>query len=146
MWLRRLVLMRSRRGLFAGSRIHLNPVRILNGDSSGGQCRRDPCGFENRFELAGADDCINLGNVLADLISVALHQASGDDQLSCRAGSLEASHLENRIHRLLLGRVDKTAGVYDQDFSLFRMGGQSRAGAIEQAHHHLGVDEVFGAA
>ena len=28
---------------------------------------------------------------------------------------------------------------------IFRPSGETRAGAIEQAHHHLGIDEVFGA-
>ena len=57
-----------------------------------------------------------------------------------------AGHFENGVDRLLLGRVDEGAGVDDEDFGLFGMGGEPRAGAVEQAHHHLGVDEVFGAA
>ena len=40
----------------------------------------------------------------------------------------------------------KRAGVDDEDFGLVDVGGEARAGAVEQAHHDLGVDEVFGAA
>jgi hypothetical protein len=40
----------------------------------------------------------------------------------------------------------KRAGVDDEDFGFFGVGGEARAGAVEQAHHDLGVDEVLGAA
>ncbi len=107
---------------------------------------RQARGFENRFQLAGADYGVDFGNVLANLVAIALDQASGDDELFGRAGGLVARHLENGVDRFLLGGVDKAAGVHDQDFGLFRTRGQARTGAVEQAHHHLGVDEVFGAA
>ena len=102
--------------------------------------------FENGFDLAGADDGVHLGNVLPNLVAVALDQAAGDDQLFGRAGGFVAGHLQNRIDRLLLGRVDEAAGVDDEDFGLFGMGGQAGASARQQAHHHLGIDEVFRAA
>ena len=57
-----------------------------------------------------------------------------------------SGHLQYRVDRLLLGRVDEAAGVDDEDLGLFGMGGEASAGAVEQAHHHLRVDEVFGAA
>jgi hypothetical protein len=56
-----------------------------------------------------------------------------------------AGHFEDGVDRLLLGCVDEAAGIYDEDFRLFWMGGEARAGAVEQAHHDLGIDEVFGA-
>jgi len=36
--------------------------------------------FENGFDLAGADHGVHLGNVLLNLVAVALDQAAGDDQ------------------------------------------------------------------
>ena len=62
------------------------------------------------------------------------------------ARGLVAGHFQNGVDGLLLGGVDEGAGVDDEDFGLFGMSGQARAGAVEQAHHHLGVNEVFGAA
>ena len=41
---------------------------------------------------------------------------------------------------------DETAGVDDEDVGIVDVSGEARAGAIEQAHHDLGIDEVFGAA
>ena len=57
-----------------------------------------------------------------------------------------ASHLEDGVDGFLLGGVDEGAGVDDEDVGLVDVSGEARAGAIEQAHHDLGVDEVFGAA
>ena len=49
-------------------------------------------------------------------------------------------------NRFLLGRIDEGTGVHDKDFGVFRAGSEARAGAVEEAHHDFGVDEVFGAA
>ena len=57
-----------------------------------------------------------------------------------------AGHLKDGVDRFLLGRVNKAAGIDDQDVGLFRVRSKARAGAVEKAHHYLGVDEVFGAA
>ena len=122
------------------------PVRMLKGERSARGGHRQAGGFENRLQFAGADHGVHFGNALPDFVAVALHQAAGDDELFGRAGGLVARHLENGVDRLLLGGVDEAAGVDDEDFGLFGMGGQARAGAVEQAHHDLGVDEVFGAA
>ncbi len=103
-------------------------------------------GCEDRFQLAGADDGVDFRNVLPDFVAVALDQAAGDDEFLRRAGGLVAGHLEDGVDRLLLGGVDKLAGIDDEDLGLFGMCGEARAGAVEQAHHDLGVDEVFGAA
>ena len=55
-------------------------------------------------------------------------------------------HLEDGIDGLLLGGVDEGAGVDDQDFCVFGVVGELGAGAMEQAHHDLGVDQILGAA
>jgi hypothetical protein len=87
-------------------------------------------------------------NVLADLIAIPLHQAAGDDEAlgAAAALALVLHHLKDGIDRLLLGRVDEAAGVDDEDVRVFGPRCQLAAGAVEQAHHHLGVNEVFGAA
>jgi hypothetical protein len=50
------------------------------------------------------------------------------------------------VDRFLLGGIDEGAGVDDEDLGVFGAGGEACAGAVEKAHHDLGVDEVFGAA
>jgi hypothetical protein len=55
-------------------------------------------------------------------------------------------HLEDGVDGLLLGGVDEAAGVDDDDLGVFGAGGQLGSVVVEQAHHDLRVDEVFGAA
>ena len=120
------------------------PVRMLKGD--GEAEGREAGGFENGFQFAGADDGVHFGDALLDFVAVALDEAAGDDELFGASRSFVAGHFEDGVDGFLLGGVDEAAGVDDEDFGFFGMGGQPRAGAVEQAHHHLGVDEVFGAA
>jgi len=55
-------------------------------------------------------------------------------------------HLEDGVDGLLLGGLDEAAGVDDEDFCVFGLGGELGSTAMEQAHHDLRVNEVFGAA
>ena len=55
-------------------------------------------------------------------------------------------HLEDGVDGLLLGGVDEGAGVDDDDLGVFGSGGEFGSVVVEEAHHDLGVDEVFGAA
>jgi hypothetical protein len=55
-------------------------------------------------------------------------------------------HLKDGVDRLLLGRVYKATRVDDEDVGVFGARRQLAARAVEQAHHHLGVNEVLGAA
>jgi len=55
-------------------------------------------------------------------------------------------HFEDGVDGLLFGGIDEGAGVDDEDFCVFWVVGKARAGAVEQAHHDFGVDEVFGTA
>jgi hypothetical protein len=103
-------------------------------------------GFEDRLQFAGADYGVHFRDVLLDFVAVALDEAAGDDELAGATFSFVARHFENGVDRLLLGGVDEGAGVDDEDFGILRMRGEARASAIQQAHHHLGIDEVFGAA
>ncbi len=106
----------------------------------------DASGFEDGFELAGAEDGVDFRDVFADLVAVTLDETAGDDELAGAAGGFVAGHFEDGRDRLLLGGVDEGTGVDDEDFGVLGAGGEARAGAVEEAHHDLGVDEVFGAA
>ena len=86
--------------------------------------------LQNRFQLACADDGVHLRNALLDFVAIALDQAASDNELTRAARKLVLRHLQNGVDRLLLGCVNEGAGVDDEDFSLFRMSGQPRAGAV----------------
>jgi hypothetical protein len=102
--------------------------------------------LENGFELAGADDGVDFRDVSPDLVAIALDEAPGDDEFFGAAGGFEASHFEDGVDGFLFRGVNEGAGVDDEDFGVFRAGCEACAGAVEEAHHDLGVDEVFGAA
>ncbi len=104
------------------------------------------CRLQNRFQLARANHGVHLWNALLNLVAIALHQAACDDELLCRARGFVPRHLQNRVHRLLLGRVDKAASIDDKNLCLFGTRRQPRARAIQQPHHHLGVNKVLRAA
>jgi len=106
----------------------------------------DAGGFEDGLEFASPDDSVDLGNAFADLVAVPFDEAAGNDELLRVALGFEAGHLEDGVDGFLLGGVDERAGVDDDNFGVFGLGGQARAAAIEEAHHDLGVDQVFGAA
>ena len=107
-----------------------------------------PAAVRIGFEFAGADYGVDFGDVFADLVAVALDEAAGDDELlgAASVGLLVLHHLEDGVDGLLLGGVDEAAGVDDEDLGVFGVGGELAAGGVEEAHHDLGVDEVFGAA
>ena len=75
-------------------------------------------------EFVGADERVDFRQICLDIAAVALHQAAGDDQLLRAAGLLVLGHLENGVDGFLLGGVDETAGVDDEDVGLVGMGSQ----------------------
>jgi hypothetical protein len=105
-------------------------------------------GSENRFQLAGADDGVDLWDILLNLVTVAFNQAAGDDDALGLAAILllVLDHFEDRVDRLLFGRVDEAAGVNDDDLGVFSIRRQFGSIVVEQPHHHLGVNEVLRAA
>ncbi len=112
--------------------------------AAGGEAR----GGEDGFEFSGADYGVDFGDVLLNFVAVALDEAAGyDDALGFAAVLLLVlDHLEDGVDGLLLGGVDEAAGVDDDDLGVFGAGGELGSVVVEQAHHDLGVDEVFGAA
>ena len=97
------------------------------------------------FEFSGTYDSVHFRNVLANLVPIALHQASCDDQLAGPSGFV-AGHFKNGIHRLLLRALDERASVNDDYFSVFGTGNKFGARLGEHAHHDLAVHQVLGAA
>ena len=102
-----------------------------------GAGRGEAGGGEDGFEFAGADDGVDFGDVALDLVAVALDQAAGDDEALGLAAvlGLMPDHLEDGVHGLLFGGVDKGAGVDDEDFGLAGVWGEIGSVVVEQAHH-----------
>jgi hypothetical protein len=101
---------------------------------------------ENLVQLSGADNGINFGDVLLDLVTVALDEAASDDEFSGCAVGLETRHFKDRVDGFLLCLVDEGAGVDDEDVGGFVVGRDLGASAVEEAHHDFAVDEVLGTA
>ena len=76
---------------------------------------------DDPVDFVGPDDGIDLGHVFPDIAAVALDQAAGHDQPLRPADFLVLRHLQNRVDGFLLGRIDETAGVDDQDIRLIGM-------------------------
>ena len=96
--------------------------------------------------FAGAEQRVDLGNLILQFVPVSLGEAPGDHQPLARAGLLQLRHLEDGVDGFLLGLVDERARVDDEDVGLARIGGERVPGLLGQPQHHLGVDEVLGAA
>ena len=98
------------------------------------------------LELAGADERVDLGQLLGQLGAVALGQAAGDDQRADRAALLLVGQLEDRVDRLLARARDERAGVHDRDVRVGEVLGDRAARERELPEHDLGVDLVLRAA
>ena len=100
-------------------------------------------GRQNSFDFACSDDRVHFRNLLANLVAVALDQASGDDQFFRAAEFLVLGHLQDRVDRFFLRGRDEAAGVDDQDVGFVGARREFVAVARENAHHHLAIDEVL---
>ena len=98
------------------------------------------------WHFAGSEHRIDFRNLRAQLVAIALGQAAGDDQSLAGAGLLVLGHLEDRVDRLLLGFVDERAGVDDEHVGVGGIAGELMPLFLGEPEHHLGVDEVLGAA
>ena len=96
--------------------------------------------------LAHAKEQIHLGDFLAQRLFIALHQAARGHQQFAFAGFLVFRQRQDGINALLLGRVDETAGVHDQDVRLLLVCGNAVTGVFQYAEHQLGIHGVFAAA
>src|SRR2546423_15602169 len=94
------------------------------------QRERDDPGFrafDNAHDLrdvSGAEHSIDLRNLRLQLVAIALAKTSRDDEPLAGAGLFELGQLEDRVDRLLLGRVDERACVYDEHIGFGWIGRQ----------------------
>ena len=95
---------------------------------------------------ADADDRINLGNLLKYLVAVALGEASGDNDRADESVFFEADHLQNCVDSLLLGGVDKRAGVDYNCVEALEIVRIFKSGVLKLCKHQLTVDLILRAA
>jgi len=55
------------------------------------------------------------------------------------------SHLQNRIHRLLLRALDEGTGIHYDHVGVFGARREFSSGPRQKAHHHFAIDQVLGA-
>src|SRR5262249_25383920 len=60
------------------------------------------------------------------------------------AGFLVLGHLQNRVHGLLLGRIDKAAGIDDNDVCVPWFVRELVAAIGQLTHHHFRVYKILG--
>jgi hypothetical protein len=97
------------------------------------------------LDLVRPDNSVHLGHILLDIAPIALNKTARHHETLRVADLLVFGHLQNRVNRFPFGRIDKTAGIDDQNICLIGMGRQFVAMGGEFAHHDFTVDEILGA-
>ena len=95
---------------------------------------------------ADADHGVHLGNFLNDLLLVALGQAAGDNHLEVGVFLLVLAGHEDVLDGLRLGRLNKAAGVDDDDIGLGRVAHGGVAVLDEGMAENIGIHLIFRAA
>src|SRR5262249_36447936 len=93
-----------------------------------------------------ADDLIDAGDFLEQVLMLAFGQAAGDDDRADAALLLEGQHFADDTKRFLAGRLDEAAGVDDNDIGAVGVGDERVAVLGELAEHGFGIDGGFRAA
>jgi hypothetical protein len=104
-----------------------------------------PENFPGLGDLIESEEGIDLGELVGEFLGKPLGHAAADDEFLAGAcpQAAELVRLEDRVHRLLLGRVDKPAGIDDQDIRLRRVGGDFKPLRARAAEHDLGINQVL---
>ena len=92
----------------------------------------------------GPQNAVQAGDLPEELRAGQLGEAAGRHQPLTRA--LDGRQLAQRIHGLVAGGADETAGIDDQQIGLGRIGRPSVPGTSEQLAHPIRIDGVLGAA
>ncbi len=96
-------------------------------------------------KIVHPDEIIDLRQLRRQGLAVALHQAAGDQQALGGIGLLVAGQLQDGVHRLLAGLLNKAAGVHQQQLRGLR-GIHHLPAALRQApQHDLRIHQVLGA-
>ena len=96
--------------------------------------------------LVYTEEHVDLGNLFQQVPGVTLAEAAGDHKYFAAPGLLVFSHIQDRVDGFLLGRIDKSAGIHQQDISLCGIFRQQKAVFRQQSEGRFRVDPVFVAA
>src|ERR1700732_5316876 len=94
-------------------------------------------------KIAGADENVDLGKLLAKLGPITLREASCHYQPFARTVLFHFSGREDRVDRLLLGWLDESACVDQQHLRLLRVQSDLESLAHQCAQHQLAIGCVF---
>ena len=92
-----------------------------------------------------AQHSVTFGNLIRQLLLIALRQTAGDDDLLNLLFLLQLGELQNILDGLLLGIGDKAAGVDNHHVSIAAVGGNLVARLLQLSQHQFGVHLIFGA-
>ena len=117
---------------------------------SPGRVALDVAAREDRLQVRAhvavgveAEHGVGLGQLVGELLAVALGEAAdGDDLLRAAAVALEVGGLEQRVDGVLLGLLDEAARVDDGDVGLGRVVDETPALREQPTGQLLGVDLV----
>ena len=105
-----------------------------------------PDGLHDVVDTAHAEKSIYLGELLEDLLAVALGETARDDDALEGAVLLEPGLVQDVVDGLLLGALDEGASVDDDDVRVDILRGQLVACGHHLVEHDLGVQLVLGTA
>ena len=95
---------------------------------------------------AGAHDAVHLRQLVQYLLLVALGETARHQNFAHLTGAFQLRHGENGVDGLLLGAVDKPAGVDDHGIRARRLLQQRMPRVAAQRHHLLGIHQILGTA
>ena len=98
------------------------------------------------MDTAHAEKGVHLGQLLQDLLTVALGQTAGDDDALQGAVLLKPGLVQDVVDGLLLGALNEGAGVDDDDVRVDILRGQLVARGHHLMEHDLGIQLVLGTA
>ena len=128
----------------ARCRVVVEEDRLVHGgDGPSGANRFDSSG--DPVNIGASDNSVDTGQHRKDIFTVALGQATRDEDATEASITLEFKASGHHIGRFLHGRRDEGAGVDDGKVGAVRAGDERVTGLIEQSEHDFGIDEVLGA-
>ena len=103
-------------------------------------------GVHDVVDTAYAEKSVHLGQLLQDLLAVALGETARDDDALQGAVLLEPGLVQDVVDGLLLGAFNEGAGVDDDDVCVDILRGQLVARGHHLVEHDLGIQLVLGTA
>jgi len=131
-------------GFLAGTDCGCVPLKMLNGDKDAGAGADRPAASKIASSSPVPTTAVDFRDALHDFVAITLDEAAGDDELAARPEVLWRAISRMVSTDSCLAVSMKLQVLTTRILGIFGVVGEARAGAVEQAHHDLGVDEVLG--